>query len=312
MARARDDAEMICGYLRWSVRALDRELKTAPNEVEFNLVHADSRPTLSEVIVGLDALASVSLWRFSQLARAVLIHVANDDSIAAALVGRGLIEGAACAAAEGQKLLDLAQEDVSIAELSEKLWEVGSDSLMGTRQTAFVESGRYSSRVNIMTRIERATKLWDTDQVANYYAVLSDASHPAIESVGSFVSATSREGARTRVLLARDARSINEVSSIAVWSLALLTRPTLYSVDEMRFSARKLLARAFTEKADLDEALVKQQTPGRNDPCLCGSGAKSKNCAHEFVNRWPSGQEGSTFESWKRALDAQNINQTRQ
>jgi hypothetical protein len=166
------------------------------------------------------------------------------------------------------------------------------------------------SRTNIQTSIDHLGR--DRSEVNHMYEVLCNSVHPSVASTLSFITGfdvprpglgrifIGAAGAERSTVTDQVVSSRSETISAISVGLEVVSEAldrSLRSLDDLCLTSRIGQYRIATHW----RCIV---APGRNEPCPCRSGRKSKDCRHAWGDRDPHLLQDKSFKQWFEEKDS--------
>jgi hypothetical protein len=224
------------------------------------------------------------LFQLVELAGAALDNLEQGSLLPSAITARSLFEIAATSD-HVHRIISPVWRGVTgssrvtdVATTNHELWDVLWKARLGTR----VAGDDWPKAVNVMTRLGhfgRGDELF-TNTVDSVYRILCDAAHPNMGSHDVFWRRGQRDRrGRQRVCL--DPATSESPVKLAILNAVRISSKVVinYCRDLWWIAADLACACRFHMTSDTLELGLPQPT-GRNEPCCCGSGIKSKDCSH--------------------------------
>lgn len=240
----------------------------------------------------LCAIAVQVLWKANQLIRALCAALNAGDLIVAATMARSLIETSASFGCETDAITTLwkerkskpAPDPNSLANFHQDALKVIGQILFGTKLKRDKEPETGIERTNIITLVDKASKLSEYPGIRRLYDILCDTVHPSIGSNRTFWTKEpeSKDGPILQFVASRHARGALgdlpfAIGKGVIWSLQWLGH--MWVLFERTRHDLCLTGKIYA----LPRSYYGVVSPG--DPsgyCRCGSTEREEACNHEF------------------------------
>ena len=234
---------------RWhfrTVEAFRTEMK--------NLEKRRASPGMINRFYWTDALGScqaytvMSVWRMVELSRSTVYALRKKDSVAAAIIARSAMENVAqyldtartiAATFDRMNSCDFSQHVITSKDIEELI-------LKTVFASRLKDSEDYYKPINIVTIINRISKIQTQNRVLEQYSKLCEVTHPNFLGRSVYLSSMepgTREGDEIREISLSQGPSSFQITSTTIWVLSWAMATQVSSADLMQSSLKSLWSR---------------------------------------------------------------------